>query len=155
MSEHLSPLRPYEPEPSGEDVVERHWPYDTAGDVDAFTDAARALAMLVRYCTNATHTDRMGTVSAPQMDTALSPLLIATRRLPQLFRQLGEWAEQASHEATLRHDNNDPDNRRVASLTAGLAAQDLRDAGSYADALHEALDSASEHLSHLYHDDQP
>lgn len=150
----IRPLQQYEPELSGEDVVDQHWPFDGPHSAKRTTDALDAVARLVRYLDNATSSpDGLG--SAQETYNALGGLSDTAGRLPQLLQQLSAWANELATDTSLGHDAFKAEGSKPAAETATRAATQLDEAVGHTNRLYESLNGAREHLSHLYHRPTP
>lgn len=146
----------YDDTPDPDEIVEQYWPYDGPHSPERLGTALAAVAELVRYSNNASqHSKNLG--YAPEGYRALGGMSRATGDMPQLFGQLATWAEQLSQDPTVRHDawRAEPAVcHQVAQETAVEAVTALRQAGALAQQLHEAVSTAQQQLSHLYHEQQ-
>lgn len=150
----FTPLRSYEPEPDGTQIVAQHFPYDGPHSPQRTEAALEAVSVLVRYVNNATHTPA-GIGMAPQVYNALSQLSGAAGGLPQLCEQLSSWARDTIADDTVRHDEHrdDPDRGEHAGQeAAGRAHEYLRQASIAATLLRDTLTQAHTELAHLCHD---
>lgn len=139
----------------GADLVQRHWPYDGPHSPERTADALDAASALIRYANNATST-RDGLGYAGDVYRSIGGLAEALDRLPQLLTQLAEWADRASVDATLRHDEHRADDDRGAAAgrhAAHTASQHLHAAAmnAYANSAH-TVSLARRELAHLCHD---
>lgn len=103
------------------DLIERHWPYDGPLSRESVTDAAAAVALLVRYINNATGPGNARTTLewAVTVDRVLGSTNSAVHGLDQLLRQLADAMRDQAADPSLYDDRRD----RPAATTA-LAAGD-------------------------------
>src|SRR5699024_9739819 len=128
--------------------------YDGPHSPERTRSALEAVDALVRYANNATSTGG-GVGLAPQVYDHLCELSGAIDGLPQLLAQLQKWADTASSDGTLRHDQHRADADRgeaVAHDTAAEASRRLAEAGEHARTLAAAVSAARSQVVHLCHD---
>lgn len=152
----LRPLQQYEPDTSGADVMDQHWPYNGSHSPKRTTDALDAVARLVRYLDNAISI-RDGLGSAQDTYDALCELCGAVFGMEQLLRQLEHHCgQQLRDDESLRHDEHKSAGHLPAAETAEAAAARLAYAARPAlKNLSSALDETRGHLAHLYHRPTP
>lgn len=128
-------------------VVAERWPYDGPYDPDTTREAAVAVERLVRYLNNAT-TKPTALEYAAAAGGILSGLRSAVHMLPQLLRQLEDFALRQADDLTLYDDRRDRPGRATAvELAVSIAAARPAAAG-----LAAALDEAAELAHHLGND---
>lgn len=101
-------------------VIEQHWRYDGPHSADQVTDAAAAVALLVRYLNNAT-----GPGNAPKtlewaatVDRVLGCVNSFAHGLDQLLRQLADALRGQAGDPSLYDDRRDRPGRATALAAA-------------------------------------
>lgn len=128
-------------------AVEDLWPYDGPHSADTVTEAATAVAQLVRYLNNATqpHLADRTLQHAATIDRILGGIGSAVHGLRQLTDQLATAAEQQADNPTLYDDRRD----RPPFRTAIRLAACLQDTRSAVGTLADDIDGARRISTHL------
>lgn len=130
------------------DLVQQCWPYDGPHDEETITSAAEATDELVRYLNNAS----LWHLPAPTLYETLGSLTEALGRMRRLVQLYARTAEGYSDDPTLRHDADCHAVTGRAAVEAVAAAENLWLAVAPLVEAAEALNTAHQELSHLYHD---
>jgi len=140
----IRPLGAYEPEPSGADLVERHFRYDGPHSAGTVRHAAEAASSLVRYLNTATR--NTNTVAEPAgLATTVGHLGAAVGRCDQLVRQLSAAADRLATDDGIYDDRRD----RSGADTAQELAAALSAAAPAVTELDEQIRRAADLATHL------
>lgn len=129
------------------DLIQPH--IDGPHDDSSTTEAARALAEVVRLLNHAT---RSHPRSAPAAYDLIGALATTTARLDQLLEQLAGRLADLTLAPTVADDRaGDPDTTAIADpdVTIAAANEALQHARLHAEALEQQLAAAHQHTSHL------
>jgi hypothetical protein len=131
------------------EVVDQRWPFDGPHSEESVTEAATAVARLVRYLNNATWPGKKHVASGPAMYRVLSNLNSTTYGLRQLLEQLRDTAATLAGDGSMYDDRRD----RPAKGTAVEAASHLDSALQSLDPLIRAVERATSLTCHLGHEE--
>jgi hypothetical protein len=132
------------------ELMGANWSLDGPYSPERLCAALSMASALVRYTNHATFLRPAAMWGAPEMYPVLGNLSEAVGRLEQLTQQLASWCRALADDPTLRHDGyrTYPIKARRA---AAAAAEFLVSASAIACQLAEAVASAHQQISHLYH----